>query len=82
MTSVDGKSEQRPSSEKLVTVIVNSSTLISRRVGGGGSRGLNEPPLKINTGGRKSTMRRLNNYMRCTMRESRMSALVLNAYQI
>ena len=81
MTSVDGKSEQRPSSEKLVTVIFNSSTLISRRVGGG-SRGLNELPLKINTGGRKSTMRRLNNYMRCTIRESRMSALVLNAYQI
>ena len=45
--------------------------------GGGGSRGSNEPPLKINNGGRKSTMRRLNNYMRCTMRESRMSALVL-----
>ena len=35
MTSVDGKSEQSPSSEKLVTVIFNSSTLISRRVGGG-----------------------------------------------
>ena len=50
-----------------------------RKVGGGGwcSRVSNEPPLKINNGGRKSTMRRLNNYMRCTMRESRMSALVL-----
>ena len=42
-----------------------------RRVGG------LEPPLKINNGGRKIKMRRLNNYMRCTMRESRMSALVL-----
>ena len=68
---------RRPSSEKLVTVTFNSSTLISQRVGGGGGGGSNEPPLKINNGGRKSTMRKLNNYMRCTMRESRMSALVL-----
>ena len=86
-----------------------------RRVGGGGSRGSNEPPLQANDGGTKNTvklleacdpddfpnlyiilkiaatppvtscecersispMRRLNNYMKCTMGESRLSSLTI-----
>ena len=51
----------------------------------GGSRGSNEPPLQVNGGGflscecerSISTMRRLNNYMRCTMGESRLSSLAI-----
>ena len=50
-----------------------------------GSRGSNEPPLQVNEGEFSScecersisTMRRLNNYMRCTMDESRLSSLAI-----
>ena len=51
----------------------------------GGSRCSKEPPLQVNEGGFSScecersisTMRRLNNYMRCTMDESRLSSLAI-----
>ena len=48
-------------------------------------RGSNEPPLQVNDGGFSSckcersisTLRRLNNYIRCTMGESRLSSLAI-----
>ena len=81
MTSVDGKSEQRPSSEKLVTVIFNSSTLISRRVGGG-FEGFERTPFEDQYWRKKKHNEEVEQRHEVYHRESRMSALVLNAYQI
>ena len=68
---------RKPSSEKLVTVIFNSSTLISRRVGGG-VRGVRTNPLYRSVmAEEKALNEEVEQLHEVTMRESRMSALVL-----
>ena len=70
-------------SERNVLSTDNKNIQQARRRGG--PRGSNEPPLLVKDGGFSwckcersiSTMRRLNNYMRCTMDEGRLSSLAI-----